>query len=87
MTRTVIAEWRRNAREEIVVALDEYQEHPVVDIRCWYQDDASGAKKPGRQGITLSIARHLEPLARALAEAVEVARERGLLIEGGKRGG
>jgi hypothetical protein len=86
MTRTVIAEWRRNAREEIAVAFDSYQGVDTIDIRCWYEG-ADGERKPSKSGITLSIARHLEPLATALAEAVEVARERGLLIEEGKRDG
>lgn len=84
MTKTIIATWRRNAREDIQVAFGEYQGVAVVDIRCWYED-AAGEKKPGKSGITLAIGRHLEPLATALAEAVKVARERGLLQSGGHR--
>ena len=82
MTRTVIAKWRRNAREEIAIAFDRYQGVDTIDLRCWYED-ADGEKKPGKTGIALAISRHLEPLAAALNAALATAHQRGLLTRGG----
>lgn len=84
MSRTVIGQWKRNSREQIIVSLDEYQGHPVFDIRAWYLG-VDDTLKPGKSGICLSIAQHLEPMQTCLAEAVEVAREQGLLTKEGKR--
>ena len=81
MTRTVIAEWKRNSREQIVVSLDEYQGHPVFDIRAWYHS-ADDSLKPGKTGITLAV-KHLPAMADAIAKALDEARELGLLVDDG----
>jgi hypothetical protein len=68
-----------NARETIQVALDRYQDREVVDLRTWLTTE-DGSLRPTRTGITLAI-RHLPQLAEALAAALTVARERGLLTD------
>ena len=72
-----VAEWPRNSREVIRVALDQYGGRYTINVRVWWCD-SDGTLKPGRAGIALSV-KHLEPLARGLSEAVEKAREVGLL--------
>lgn len=78
----VIAEWDRNAREIVRVALDQYKGRHTIDVRVWYCDDSGGALKPGRSGITLAL-KHLPDLSDAMAKALAQARQRGLLDEGG----
>ena len=75
----VIAEWDRNAREVVRVALDYYSGRHTVNARVWYHDD--DGLKPGKTGITLAV-KHLPALADALVKAEHRARELGL-IEGG----
>ena len=79
----VIAEWDRNAREVIRVALDHYQGRHTVNFRVWYHD--GDVLKPGKSGITLSV-KHLPAMADAMAKALAAARELGLLVDdGGER--
>lgn len=73
----IIAQWPRNIRESLRVTLDEFRGRPIIDIRCWYWNEA-GELKPGRSGITVST-RHLEQLAAAIVEAAKQAKERGLI--------
>ena len=75
----VIAEWRRNVRENVRVSLDRYQDCDTIDVRCWFKAD-DGLLRPTRTGITLAV-RHLPQLAEALGAALTVARERGLLTD------
>lgn len=75
----VIAEWDRNAREVMRVALDYYNGRHTINVRVWYHDD--DGLKPGKTGITLAV-KHLPALADALAKAERRARELGL-VDGG----
>jgi len=63
----VVAEWPRNNREIIRVALDQYQGRRVIDARAWWRY-AQGKWRSGRSGLTLSL-KHLRPLAEALGAA------------------
>lgn len=74
----IIAEWDRNKREVIRVALDQYNGQCTVNVRVWYRD----ALKPSRTGITLSV-KHLAPLATALSLALDAAQNAGLIDDGG----
>jgi hypothetical protein len=74
----VIADWRRNDRERIRVALDRYNGIDTIDVRSWVVD-ANGEIRPTRTGITLSVVKDLLQLVKALNEALAPARERGLL--------
>jgi len=75
--RQVIKEFRRNSRENVVIALDQFQDHDVIDIRSWYLG-AGDEWKPGRQGLSLSV-KHLPNLAEGLAAALSEATRRGLI--------
>jgi hypothetical protein len=74
---TVVAEWPRNSREVIRIELGSYRGQEVVSIRSWYEG-ADGERRPSRSGITLAI-KHLRPLAAGISDALQVARERGLI--------
>lgn len=80
----VIAEWDRNGREVIRVALDHYNGRHTVNVRVWYHTHTTPALQPGNAGITLSV-KHLPAMADALAKALDAARELGLLVDGGER--
>lgn len=78
----ILAEWDRNAREVVRVALDCYNGRPTINARVWYRAD--DGLQPSKSGITLTI-KHLPALAEALAKAELHARELGLIEEGGAR--
>jgi Transcriptional Coactivator p15 (PC4) len=73
----IIAEWRRNDREIVRVALDRFNNRETIDIRSWWQD-GEGNWRPGRGGLTLSV-KHLPALAEGLADALDRARALGLI--------
>jgi hypothetical protein len=75
----VIAQWPRNARDTVLVRIDQFNGTMVVDIREWWTSP-TGELRPGPKGITMSV-RHLPSLARALAKADATARQLGLLTE------
>src|SRR6478609_5766832 len=75
----VIAEWQRNSREIIRIALDQYKGRDIVDARAWWRNE-DGNWRPGRNGLTLSL-KHLPSLAEGLGDAVRRARQLGI-IEG-----
>ncbi|MCO5131342.1 MAG: transcriptional coactivator p15/PC4 family protein [Xanthobacteraceae bacterium] len=77
----IIAEWDRNKREVIRVALDQYNGRHTVNVRVWYRD--GDGLKPDKTGITLSLS-HLSALAGALVLADRRACELGL-IGGGEQ--
>jgi hypothetical protein len=78
----VIAEWHRNAREVVRVALDLYNGRHTINARVWYCDGEE--VKPSKLGITLAV-KHLPALADALAKALVAARQIGLLDHGGEQ--
>jgi hypothetical protein len=77
----VIAEWDRNSREVVRVALDQYNGRHTINARVWYHDD-NDVLKPGKTGITLAV-KHLPALADALGKALAAARDLGLTEEAG----
>jgi hypothetical protein len=64
----IVAEWRRNTRESIRIALDLFNGRHTIDVRAWWKDDV-GNLRPGRGGITIAV-RHLPALADGLANAL-----------------
>jgi hypothetical protein len=78
-----VAEWDRNSREVVRVALDHYNGRHTINARVWYHDD-NDVLKPGKTGIDLAV-KHLPALADAMAKALTVARDLGL-IEGPDNG-
>ncbi|MBZ0139774.1 MAG: transcriptional coactivator p15/PC4 family protein [Pseudorhodoplanes sp.] len=75
----IVAEWDRNAREVVRVALDHYNGRHTINARVWYHDD-DDVLKPGKTGITLAV-KHLPAFADAMGKALAMARDLGL-IEG-----
>jgi hypothetical protein len=69
----VVAEWDRNSREVVRVALDQFSGHHTINARIRYR--AGIEIKPGKGGLTLG----LPALADAMAKALVQARELGLL--------
>ena len=77
-----IAQWDHNAREVVRVALDLYNGRHTINARVWYRDDDD--LKPSKSGITLAV-KHLPALADAIGDALDKARDLGLLHDGGER--
>lgn len=75
----IIAEWPKNEREVVRVALDEFNGHSIVNARLWFRAE-DGGLRPGKQGFAIGI-RRLPALASALNRALAVAIEQGLLKE------
>ena len=76
----VVAEWPKKSRETLRPQISEYKGQRVIDCRAWYADSA-GTKKPERGGLTVSV-RHLPQLAKALCDALNAAKARGMLESG-----
>jgi hypothetical protein len=74
----IVAEWDRNSREVIRVAVDLYNGRHTINARVWYRDGDD--VKPSKSGLTLSVT-HLAALAEAIGRALTHARDLGL-IEG-----
>ena len=76
-----IATIPKNQREEIRVALSEFEKDgktfDMAGARVFY-DDGAGERKPGRNGINIPV-RLLPELVAALSEAEAEARATGLL--------
>jgi hypothetical protein len=70
--------WRN---ESVHITLSEYQENCVIDLRIW-RTGADGIDRPTSKGLTLSVGK-LKELSRALIKAEAMARELGLLRDGG----
>lgn len=73
----------KNSREEVRVALDEYQGAQLVDVRI-FADYAAGdvdGRCPTKKGISLKVER-LDDLIAGLASARAEAQRRGLLPGG-----
>jgi hypothetical protein len=73
----IVAEWPRNSRELVRIALDRFNNRFTIDMRSWWRD-TDGSFKPSRSGLTLAVD-HLPALASGLAEALERARVLGLI--------
>jgi len=78
----VVAQWARNARDVVRVALKLYLGKHTINARVWYRNGA--ALKPSESGITLAV-KHLPALAEAMGKALDGARDLGLLTERGEQ--
>ncbi len=75
----IVAELRKNARERIRVALDNWQGHDLLDIRVTAQlNEATDVWCPTKKGLSVNVAL-IPALREALAAAEDQARERGLI--------
>jgi hypothetical protein len=68
---------RANQRENLQIALDQYQGRNVVDLRTWWWGE-DGNLRPSTRGLTVST-KHLRSLAEALSEAADEAERLGLV--------
>jgi hypothetical protein len=73
----VIAEFDKNARETIRVALGSYEGTPTFSLWRWYRTP-TGELRPGKGGLVMGLS-HLPALAEAVAEALERAKAIGRL--------
>jgi hypothetical protein len=67
----IIAEWPRTGAELVRVGIDRFENHFILDVRCWIRGK-DGVLKPRRNGLTLGI-RHLPKLVEVLTRAREHA--------------
>ncbi len=72
----VVAEWPKGPNEVVRVSLGAFRGHTVVNIRVWYRADDK-TFLPGKNGISLGLAKHATKIRRALrkAEKITSARE------------
>jgi Transcriptional Coactivator p15 (PC4) len=74
----VVAEIEKNARERFRVTIDSFKGTNVIDLRTFFVDGEN--VRPTRSGLATSI-RHLPALAKAMNDALDRARELGLVRE------
>jgi hypothetical protein len=72
----ITAEWDRNSREIVRVALDQSNGRHTINARVWYRE--GDEVRPSKSGITLALKQ-----LPALAEAVGKALDAGLLHDDG----
>jgi hypothetical protein len=75
--------WRNRSGEAVVIQLREFAGHTVVDVRV-YATGADGTMKATSKGLSIGIAK-LPEFARAIAKALNAARELELLEPEGRR--
>jgi hypothetical protein len=78
-----VAEWRRNGKELVRIAIDHYDGIFTIDIRTWWRD-LDGNFKPKKNGLTLPISQ-LPTLTIAVTAALRKAESLCLIEEKGKR--
>jgi hypothetical protein len=72
--------WKNRRRDRaIVVALNPFEGHTLIDVREHFVG-ADGLMKPTTRGLSL-VVRRLPELSRAVRQALEKARELDLLPE------
>lgn len=77
----VVGEFRKNAREIVRVALDEFNGHDLISLRVFF-DAGDGSMRPGKSGLACRVGL-LPELSKAVNSALEQARDLGLLRDGG----
>jgi len=68
---TVLAQIRKNSREEIRISREAYMGHDLVNLRVFYED-AEGEYRPGKKGLAFRL--DLLPEVIAALQAAEGAR-------------
>lgn len=76
MADELVSSIRKNATEEIRVALTEYNGYQLVNIRVFF-DAGEGEMRPGKAGIAFRVEK-LPEFADAISAALERARTRRL---------
>jgi hypothetical protein len=73
----IVAEWPLSRHEHLRVSVELFNGVWLVNCRKWFEAE-NGELRPGKQGIALGV-KHLPRLAEAVANALSIARERGLI--------
>ncbi len=68
---TVLAQIRKNAREEIRISREAYMGHDLVNLRVFYEDP-QGEYRPGKKGLAFRL--DLLPEVIAALQSAEGAR-------------
>jgi len=68
-----LGEVRKNPKEIIRVEEKEYRGHRFVDVRLYYEDEASGEYKPSKKGITLN-SEVIDPVIEFLKEGAKILK-------------
>jgi hypothetical protein len=63
---SAVASFRKNAREEVRISLDDFKGHTLANVRVWFDDGTE--MRPGKQGLAIR-AELLPDLISALGEA------------------
>lgn len=71
---TDIATIPKNSNEEILVSLDNFQGHDLLNMRVWFRA-SDGEMRPGRKGLSVNVALIPELLG-ALAASRDVVNGR-----------
>ncbi len=74
----LIATVRKNASDEVRIALSEFRGTSLIDMRVFSDFDGSGERRPTKKGLALSVTR-LPDLIDALQLAKAEAERRGLM--------
>lgn len=74
-----VAEWPRNDREIVRIALERFKDRYTIDIRVWWRD-VTGIFKPSRDGLKLAIS-HTPKLAEGFDKACQCAEAFGLVSQ------
>jgi hypothetical protein len=80
----IVAEWPLSRHERLRVSVELFKDVWLVNCRKWFEAE-NGELRAGKQGIALGV-KHLPRLAEAVAEALLIARERGLIAVDGEAG-
>ncbi len=73
----IASKFPKNAREEVRTVLSDYHGKTIINVRVWFQGD-DGEMRPSKSGLAMAI-KHLPALAKSLNDAVDRAREAGLI--------
>lgn len=61
----LVAAFQKNSREQVHIHLKQFEGHPIIDIRVWYQDRETEQWRPTQKGVSVST-----ELYDALSEAI-----------------
>ncbi len=73
----LVAQFEKNAKEEVRVSIDEFRGRKIINMRVYYRSD-SGKWLPGKQGLALAVDRYRD-LADAVLRLGERLQSQGLL--------
>lgn len=74
----IIAKIEKNKSEEVVISLEQFRGHNLLDIRSYADFDNSGERRPTKKGITLRVSA-IPELLEALNLAHAEAKSRGFI--------